>query len=69
MHALCCFDLGSEQKEYLLCFSKFAIYVNYEGERSRQSEIMWPSEVDLTVLITFYHLSIAEIHMLSPSSR
>lgn len=44
MNALCCFDLGSEQKEYLLCFSKFAIYVNYEGERSRQSEIMWPSE-------------------------
>ena len=56
MNALCCFDLGSEQKEYLLCFSKFAIYVNYEGERSRQSEIMWPSEVDLTILrasITF----------------
>ena len=45
MDALCSVDLGVEQKEHLLCFSKFGIYVNYDGERSRQSEIMWPSEV------------------------
>ena len=45
MDALCCVDLGAEYQEYLLCFSKFGIYVTYSGERARQSEIMWPTQL------------------------
>lgn len=44
MDALCSVDLGDAHGEFLLCFTKFGIYVNYEGERSRQAEIMWPSQ-------------------------
>jgi hypothetical protein len=44
MDALCCVDLGPEYKEFLLCFSKFGIYVSYTSERARQSEIMWPTQ-------------------------
>ena len=44
MNALCCVDLGPEYQTFLLCFSKFAIYITYDGERARQSEIMWPTQ-------------------------
>ena len=44
MDALCCVDLGPEYQEFLLCFSKFGIYVTYSGERARQSEIMWTTQ-------------------------
>ena len=44
MEALLCYELEPYQ-EFLLCFSKFGIYITYEGKRARQSEIMWPSQV------------------------
>jgi len=44
MDALFSYDIESYQ-EFLLCFSKFGLYVTYDGKRSRQSEIMWPSQV------------------------
>lgn len=47
MDALFSYDIESYQ-EFLLCFSKFGLYVTYDGKRSRQSEIMWPSQVITT---------------------
>ena len=44
MEALLCYELEPYQ-EFLLCFSKFGIYITYDGKRARQSEIMWPSQV------------------------
>ena len=44
MEALLCYELEPYQ-EFLLCFSKFGIYISYDGKRARQSEIMWPSQV------------------------
>ena len=46
MDALFVYDYEQYQ-EYLLCFSKFGVYVTYDGKRARQSELMWPSQVTI----------------------
>lgn len=61
MDALCCVDLGVEYQEYLLCFSKFGIYVSYQGERARQSEIMWPTQLRILNLYHF-HNTLSTLH-------
>ncbi|XP_072104323.1 serine/threonine-protein kinase MRCK alpha-like isoform X9 [Mobula birostris] len=39
--AICAVEISS--KEYLLCFSTVGIYVDCQGRRSRQQELMWPA--------------------------
>uniref|UniRef100_H3AMD0 CDC42 binding protein kinase alpha n=1 Tax=Latimeria chalumnae TaxID=7897 RepID=H3AMD0_LATCH len=39
--AICAVEISS--KEYLLCFSSVGIYIDCQGRRSRQQELMWPA--------------------------
>ncbi|XP_078398870.1 serine/threonine-protein kinase MRCK alpha-like isoform X2 [Cetorhinus maximus] len=39
--AICAVEISG--KEYLLCFSTVGIYVDCQGRRSRQQELMWPA--------------------------
>ncbi|XP_032803693.1 serine/threonine-protein kinase MRCK alpha-like isoform X1 [Petromyzon marinus] len=44
--ALCCVEIvggPGPAREYLLCFSCVGIYVDRQGRRSRQQELMWPA--------------------------
>ncbi|XP_048840937.1 serine/threonine-protein kinase MRCK alpha-like isoform X4 [Brienomyrus brachyistius] len=41
LDALCAVEISS--KELLLCFSSLGIYVDCQGRRSRQQELMWPA--------------------------
>nr|XP_020472602.1 serine/threonine-protein kinase MRCK alpha-like isoform X1 [Monopterus albus] len=41
LDALCAVEISS--KELLLCFSAIAVYVDSQGRRSRQQELMWPA--------------------------
>ncbi|KAK1793328.1 hypothetical protein P4O66_011727 [Electrophorus voltai] len=41
MDALCAVEISS--KELLLCFSSAGVYVDCQGRRSRQQELMWPA--------------------------
>ncbi|XP_072588867.1 serine/threonine-protein kinase MRCK alpha isoform X23 [Vulpes vulpes] len=41
MDAICAVEISS--KEYLLCFNSIGIYTDCQGRRSRQQELMWPS--------------------------
>ncbi|XP_062415727.1 serine/threonine-protein kinase MRCK alpha isoform X5 [Pungitius pungitius] len=41
LEALCAVEISS--KELLLCFSSIAVYVDSQGRRSRQQELMWPA--------------------------
>uniref|UniRef100_A0A8C4RMH9 Serine/threonine-protein kinase MRCK alpha n=1 Tax=Erpetoichthys calabaricus TaxID=27687 RepID=A0A8C4RMH9_ERPCA len=41
MDAICAVEISN--KEYLLCFSSIGIYVDCQGRRSRQQELMWPA--------------------------
>ncbi|XP_043915519.1 serine/threonine-protein kinase MRCK alpha isoform X2 [Protopterus annectens] len=39
--AICAVEISC--KEYLLCFSNVGVYVDCQGRRSRQQELMWPA--------------------------
>uniref|UniRef100_G1N2K1 CDC42 binding protein kinase alpha n=1 Tax=Meleagris gallopavo TaxID=9103 RepID=G1N2K1_MELGA len=39
--AICAVEISN--KEYLLCFSSVGVYVDCQGRRSRQQELMWPA--------------------------
>ncbi|XP_069708803.1 serine/threonine-protein kinase MRCK alpha isoform X8 [Phaenicophaeus curvirostris] len=39
--AICAVEISN--KEYLLCFSSMGVYVDCQGRRSRQQELMWPT--------------------------
>lgn len=39
LSALCAVEISS--KELLLCFSSIGVYVDSQGRRSRQQELMW----------------------------
>ncbi|XP_074845964.1 serine/threonine-protein kinase MRCK alpha isoform X3 [Carettochelys insculpta] len=39
--AICSVEISN--KEYLLCFSSVGVYVDCQGRRSRQQELMWPA--------------------------
>uniref|UniRef100_A0A3P9B3B8 Serine/threonine-protein kinase MRCK alpha n=1 Tax=Maylandia zebra TaxID=106582 RepID=A0A3P9B3B8_9CICH len=41
LDALCAVEISS--KELLLCFSAIGVYVESQGRRSRQQELMWPA--------------------------
>ncbi|XP_043931314.1 serine/threonine-protein kinase MRCK gamma [Protopterus annectens] len=41
MDALCAVEVS--RNEYLLCFNKVGVYVNSQGRRSKQEELMWPT--------------------------
>ncbi|XP_056619856.1 serine/threonine-protein kinase MRCK alpha isoform X4 [Triplophysa dalaica] len=41
LDAICAVEISN--KEMLLCFSKIAVYVDTQGRRSRQQELMWPA--------------------------
>ncbi|XP_037541635.1 serine/threonine-protein kinase MRCK alpha isoform X2 [Nematolebias whitei] len=41
LSALCAVEISS--KELLLCFSAIGVYVDSQGRRSRQQELMWPA--------------------------
>lgn len=41
MDALCVVEISN--REYLLCFAKLGVYVDYQGKKSRKRELMWPS--------------------------
>uniref|UniRef100_A0A8C9VQZ7 non-specific serine/threonine protein kinase n=1 Tax=Scleropages formosus TaxID=113540 RepID=A0A8C9VQZ7_SCLFO len=41
LDALCAIDISS--REFLLCFSSAGVYVDCQGRRSRQQELMWPA--------------------------
>ncbi|XP_076835212.1 serine/threonine-protein kinase MRCK alpha-like [Brachyhypopomus gauderio] len=41
LDALCAVEISS--KELLLCFSSVGVYVDCQGRRSRQQELMWPA--------------------------
>lgn len=41
LDALCAVEISS--KELLLCFSSVGVYVDSQGRRSRQQELMWPA--------------------------
>ncbi|XP_064197109.1 serine/threonine-protein kinase MRCK alpha-like isoform X6 [Anguilla rostrata] len=41
LDAICAVEISS--KEFLLCFSCLGIYVDCQGRRSRQQELMWPA--------------------------
>ncbi|XP_047194097.1 serine/threonine-protein kinase MRCK alpha isoform X6 [Hippoglossus stenolepis] len=41
LEALCAVEISS--KELLLCFSSIGVYVDSQGRRSRQQELMWPA--------------------------
>ncbi|XP_054474975.1 serine/threonine-protein kinase MRCK alpha isoform X4 [Anoplopoma fimbria] len=41
LEALCAVEISS--KELLLCFSFIGVYVDSQGRRSRQQELMWPA--------------------------
>lgn len=41
LDALCAVEISG--KELLLCFSSLGIYVDCQGRRSRQQELMWPA--------------------------
>ncbi|XP_028849134.1 serine/threonine-protein kinase MRCK alpha-like isoform X1 [Denticeps clupeoides] len=41
MNALCAVEISS--KEMLLCFISIGVYVDSQGRRSRQQELMWPA--------------------------
>ncbi|XP_067312089.1 serine/threonine-protein kinase MRCK alpha isoform X10 [Pseudorasbora parva] len=42
LDALCVVEISS--KELLLCFNSIGVYVDYQGRRSRQQELMWPAK-------------------------
>uniref|UniRef100_A0A7N5ZSP8 Serine/threonine-protein kinase MRCK alpha n=1 Tax=Anabas testudineus TaxID=64144 RepID=A0A7N5ZSP8_ANATE len=42
LDALCAVEISS--KELLLCFSAIGVYVDSQGRRSRQQELMWPAQ-------------------------
>ncbi|XP_071334725.1 serine/threonine-protein kinase MRCK alpha isoform X2 [Trachinotus anak] len=42
LDALCAVEISS--KELLLCFSSIGVYVDSQGRRSRQQELMWPAQ-------------------------
>ncbi|XP_051724767.1 serine/threonine-protein kinase MRCK alpha isoform X19 [Ctenopharyngodon idella] len=42
LDALCLVEISS--KELLLCFSSIGVYVDCQGRRSRQQELMWPAK-------------------------
>uniref|UniRef100_A0ACB8GA08 Serine/threonine-protein kinase MRCK alpha n=1 Tax=Sphaerodactylus townsendi TaxID=933632 RepID=A0ACB8GA08_9SAUR len=39
--AICAVEISN--KEYLLCFNSVGVYVDCQGRRSRQQELMWPA--------------------------
>ncbi|KFQ28201.1 Serine/threonine-protein kinase MRCK alpha, partial [Mesitornis unicolor] len=39
--AICAVEISN--KEYLLCFSSVGVYIDCQGRRSRQQELMWPA--------------------------
>ncbi|XP_028903090.1 serine/threonine-protein kinase MRCK alpha isoform X14 [Ornithorhynchus anatinus] len=39
--AICAVEISN--KEYLLCFSSVGVYIDSQGRRSRQQELMWPT--------------------------
>ncbi|KAJ8410286.1 hypothetical protein AAFF_G00202670 [Aldrovandia affinis] len=41
LDAICAVEISS--KEFLLCFSCLGVYVDCQGRRSRQQELMWPA--------------------------
>ncbi|XP_058880302.1 serine/threonine-protein kinase MRCK alpha-like isoform X2 [Acipenser ruthenus] len=41
MDAICAVEISN--KEFLLCFSSIGVYVDCQGRRSRQQELMWPA--------------------------
>uniref|UniRef100_A0A8C9TQ92 Serine/threonine-protein kinase MRCK alpha n=1 Tax=Scleropages formosus TaxID=113540 RepID=A0A8C9TQ92_SCLFO len=41
LDAICAVEISS--KEFLLCFSCVGVYVDCQGRRSRQQELMWPA--------------------------
>lgn len=41
LDTLCAVEISS--KELLLCFSAIGVYVDSQGRRSRQQELMWPA--------------------------
>lgn len=41
LDALCAVEISG--KELLLCFSSIGVYVDCQGRRSRQQELMWPA--------------------------
>ncbi|XP_041108680.1 serine/threonine-protein kinase MRCK alpha-like isoform X3 [Polyodon spathula] len=41
MDTICAVEISN--KEYLLCFSSIGVYVDCQGRRSRQQELMWPA--------------------------
>lgn len=41
LDALCAVEIST--KELLLCFSAIGVYVDSQGRRSRQQELMWPA--------------------------
>ncbi|NXH45460.1 MRCKA kinase, partial [Dicaeum eximium] len=44
--AICAVEISN--KEYLLCFSSVGVYVDCQGRRSRQQELMWPATLVLS---------------------
>lgn len=42
LDALCLVEISG--KELLLCFSSIGVYVDCQGRRSRQQELMWPAK-------------------------
>lgn len=42
LDALCLVEISS--KELLLCFNSIGVYVDCQGRRSRQQELMWPAK-------------------------
>ncbi|XP_018120419.1 serine/threonine-protein kinase MRCK alpha isoform X5 [Xenopus laevis] len=53
--AICAVEISN--KEYLLCFSSVGVYVDYQGRRSRQQELMWPA-VPLSCCYNAPYLSV-----------
>lgn len=53
--AICAVEISS--KEYLLCFSTVGVYVDCQGRRSRQQELMWPAiPTTCCELVWFFYL-------------
>ncbi|XP_075872973.1 serine/threonine-protein kinase MRCK alpha isoform X4 [Nelusetta ayraudi] len=55
LDALCAVEISS--KELLLCFSAIGVYVDSQGRRSRQQELMWPA-VPTTACYNAPYLSV-----------
>uniref|UniRef100_A0A8C9G6I9 non-specific serine/threonine protein kinase n=1 Tax=Pavo cristatus TaxID=9049 RepID=A0A8C9G6I9_PAVCR len=64
--AICAVEISN--KEYLLCFSSVGVYVDCQGRRSRQQELMWPATPSSCCKLLCVSLIVIQTFLMSSGS-